>query len=315
MNTNTKAQQLRQKRDELMKASSLHSSAIADNAKLISAGETADLIAASLAKLKILHRKKEESGFITKVRSLVPFKRTAEKIEEDIEKAAAKGCSVSEVTTNLMEAISQKRNAVEGIVGDLFNLYDNIENTYEDTLELTNTIRQSIEDGEFEKAELFNVNTLLAELLEYQTIMKENMQSAKNTIQAAQVSVHQIVALQPKLKAQLDDGLSILVTLNELEELNSTCNDLEELCNIIREDNRENAAAAQLSAIGRQVKSKEQLLRLEDSAKRHEELNLQIINKFKEAENSVGAKVDIMKRIADKETFGAEAMRPTAIGE
>lgn len=295
----SKSQILREKRDTLMQASSMHSSAIADNAKLISAGETAELIAASLAKLKILHRKKEESGFMTKMRNIIPFVKTAEAIEENYEKAAAKGSSVSEVTTNLMEAVSNKRNAVESIVGDLFNLYDNIEETYHNTEALTNDIRESIDNGEFEKAELFNVNTLLAELLEYQTIMRENMQSAKNTIQAAQVSVHQIVALQPKLKAQLDDGLSILVTLNELEELNSTCNDLEELCSIIREDNRESAASAQLAAIERQVKSKEQLLRLENSAKRHEELNLKIINKFKEAEESVGAKVDIMKRIAD----------------
>lgn len=295
----TRSQVLRKKRDALMQASSTHSSAIADNAKLISAGETAELIASSLAKLKILHRKKEESGFMSKLRGMIPFVDTVNQVEENIEKAAAKGSSVSEVTKNLMEAVSTKRDAVETIVGSLFQLYDNIETTYQDTVALTDDIRTSIDNNEFEKAELFNVNTLLAELLEYQTIMKENMQSAKNTIQAAQVSVHQIVALQPKLKAQLDDGLSILVTLNELEELNTTCADLEELCGVIREENRESAAAAQLGAIGRQVKSKEQLLRLENSAKRHEELNLQIINKFKEAEESIGSKVDIMKRIAD----------------
>lgn len=299
MDTKTKSKELREKRDHLMQASDRHSKAIADKAKLIGAGETSELIAATLSKLQILDRKTEESGWMTKIRSMIPFADSVEKAEEKVLSAAAKGSTVSEVTSNLMNIVTNKRSAIEKVVYDLYDLHSDMESTLNTTVVLIEEIQSDIDNNVFEKAEAFSVNTLLAELLEYKEIMRENVQTAMNTIQAAQVSSHQIIALQPKLKAQLDDGISILTVLNELEDLNTVCADLEELSNKIRDDNREKAYSAQVSAIERQTKSKDQLLRLENNAKRSLELQQDIQKKFLEIDKSQKEKVEILTRISN----------------
>lgn len=292
----TRPQELRAKRDSLMQKSNTHSDSIASKAKLISAGETSELIAQTLSKLKIMSNKSEDAGWITKIKAMIGGK-TVEDIEGKVYKSAAMGGTVKEVTENLMQIISTKRQAIEGVVNDLFDLHDDMNKTYQETDTLIKEIEKDIEESVYEKAEEFNVSTLLAELLEYRGIMKENIQSATNTIQAAQVSVHQIVALQPKLQAQLKDGISVLTVLNELKSLNDACSDLEDLSNIIREDNINKAYAAQLDAVDRQMIKKDKILQIENNAKRSLQLQKDIAEKLSEVENSTQDRINVLKKV------------------
>jgi len=301
----TRPQELREKRDSLMQKSNTHSDSIASQAKLISAGETSELIAQTLSKLKIMENKSEESGWVTKIKAMIGGK-TVEEVEGRVHKSAAMGGTVKEVTENLMNIVSNKRKAIENVVNDLFDLHDDMTKTYEETDTLIQEIEKDLEENVYEKAEQFNVSTLLAELLEYREIMKENIQSATNTIQAAQVSVHQIVALQPKLQAQLKDGISVLTVLNELKSLNDACSDLEDLSNIIREDNISKAYQAQLDAVDRQNVNKDQILRIENRAKRYGQLQLDVADKMKEVENSTQTRIDVLKRVHESNILQIE---------
>lgn len=307
----TRPQELREKRDSLMQKSNTHSDSIASQAKLISAGETSELIAQTLSKLQIMENKSEESGWVTKIKAMIG-RKTVEEVEGRVHKSAAMGGTVKEVTENLMNIVSNKREAIENVVNDLFDLHDDMTKTYEETDVLIQEIEKDLEENVYEKAEQFNVSTLLAELLEYREIMKENIQSATNTIQAAQVSVHQIVALQPKLQAQLKDGISVLTVLNELKSLNDACSDLEDLSNIIREDNISKAYQAQLDAVDRQNVNKDQILRIENRAKRYGQLQTDVADKMKEVENSTQTRIDVLKRVHESNTLQIENSKQEA---
>lgn len=267
------------------------SNGISETMKLINVGETAELIAESLAELNMMNNQSTESGWKSKMRSLVPF-GLLDKAEENVRKGVIKGSTIAQVTKNIIDSITTKRTHVESMVEGLFDLYDKINISYNNVRSIKQDIEQRLEDGDFEDREEFHAKILLAEILEYQSIQQENMNSAKGAIEAARVSVQQIAALQPKLKAQLNDGLSIRASIEELNTLTSTCSAIEVMCEGLRTENREKVATAQLEAIKRYTVSDSSLKAIQDSTKRQNQLMNNISKSREEMVNSSQRKID-----------------------
>ena len=290
--------ELRDIRDQLVGDTSTHHNQIAESMKLISAGETSEMIASALTEIDMLNSRSEESSWKTRLKRLLPF-NAAEKIEEKVRLTHAQGSTVKEVTEQLLSAVTKKRETVEGIMGGLFGLYDHMETAYTNVKAFGEGLNESLQGDTYNNEEKFHLNSMLAETLEYASIIQENLGHCKNTIQAGQVSVQQIAGLQPKLKAQLSDGLSILVGLEELSQLTDTCKAIEEMCDVLRSENRERVASAQLTAIERHSGS-ENIKAIEKNLNRNIELTSEIAKRQMTLNEETVQKVEVLKKAVDR---------------
>lgn len=292
--------ELREERDRIFNEGRNFSNRIAEKMKLIDAGETSTLVSEALSAIEILNRKTEEPKWKSMARKLLPF-GLVETAEQKIIKTTAESSSINDVVEKLISAVTLKRETVEGIVGDLHDLFENMEKSSVSLIEYKDNLELLISnESEFSKKEMFLMKNIKAETLEQISIIQENLVHCRNTIQAGEVSVRQIAALQPKLEAQLKDGMSIMVALEQLSQLTETCDGINEMCEIVRKENRENAYKAQMSALERQLSNGKATENLKLTLQRSVELNGQLLSLQQKVEAQTETQIKTLEDIHHK---------------
>lgn len=272
---------------------------ISDTMKIVNVGEIGELVSEALVGLGMSNAQDEEPTWKTKIRQLIPFE-LSNTIEKKARKSMIKGSTISEVITKINDAITKKRKHIESMSDGLFDLYDKIETSYNRIHAMRQDLEIRIGNEGFSEREEFHAKILLAEILEYQSIQQENLTSAKDAIESTRVSVQQISALQPKLRAQLNDGLSIRAPIEELNKLTTSCKAIETMCEGLRSENREKVAQAQLEAIERYTVSDASLKSIQHSAKRQEQLIQQISSSREKMTASAQKKIDTLTEVVNR---------------
>lgn len=290
---------LRNKFSEYINMGEQGANGIGDTMKLVNVGEVNELVSEALIELGMSNEQVEEPTWKTKLRQMIPFE-LANTLEKKARKSMIKGSTITEVTTKIIDAITTKREHIEKMSDGLFDLYDKIETSYIRIHTIRQDLEIRLEKEEFSEREEFHAKILLAEILEYQSIQQENLTSAKGAIESARVSVQQIAALQPKLRAQLNDGLSIRAPIEELNKLTTSCKAIETMCEGLRSENREKVAQAQLEAIERYTISDASLKSIQHSAKRQEQLIQQISSSREKMATSSQKKIDTLTEVVNR---------------
>lgn len=276
-----KVSEIRDLYTKILDESSNNSGQLADLVKVMDLGETRDLIIQTMTQINALTRKPESSAsrFLRKfgLGTIIDKSRNA------VEETVIEGKSVREVSSNLLTAITSKRDNVLRLIDSLYDLKESMVNSYTGMSNVIAGIDEAW--NSYSDREHTQLLIVKSEILETMSYHQDNIVSADGTIKAAESSMVQISQMIPKLRTQINDSMAIRGILNELEEITTICSTVSDVASELRVENRKTMENALLTVIERSVITDKGLALIDSNMRAQQEIQVKLQNKISQVEN------------------------------
>lgn len=275
-------EQIRELYSSILNDSNRNSSQLSELVKVMDLGETKQLVINTMTQISKMSRRKEETSATRFLRKF-GLGKLIDHTKDAAEEAIVESKSVSQVSGDLLDAVSKKRDNVSSMIETLHDLKDSMGETYRQMQAVVEGINEFWE--KYTDRERSHLLILKSEILETMSYHEDNIVSANGTIRAAETSMVQISQMIPKLRSQVNDSMAIRGILNELEEVTDLCQTISDVASELRAENRATMETALLSVIERSVISDTHLALIDKNSKRQEEIQQKIMVKMKEVDN------------------------------
>ncbi|QGZ16083.1 hypothetical protein Kuja_0920 [Vibrio phage vB_VchM_Kuja] len=256
---------------------------IGSKMKMIDFDETQKEVQKAYVTISRMSRKESRVGsFLSKILPDAAFNKLYDKAAEE----SVNGKTVLEISNNLIKSVEERRQRVENIYGDLVDLHNSIVAAHKEL----NAVIEGIDEhlDEFDPVERVKMIALKSEMLLTSQAHEDNIITSKGTIKTAENALMLYSGMIPSIRAQINDGLSIRSALKELENMTEITEQITELCNAVREDNRAVMTQQLMTTLDKTVISEKQIQRLvsnqNEQAKLHKQLSeqIQLVNNRRE---------------------------------
>ncbi|ASD51997.1 hypothetical protein KNT64_gp045 [Pseudomonas phage PspYZU05] len=264
----------------ILNESTKNSGQLSDLVKVMDLGETKELVIKTMTQISSLSRKEENTA--TRFLRKFGFGKMIDKSREAVEETLTEGKSVREVSSNLLTAITTKRDRVVSLIDNLYDLRDSMADSYVQMKSVVEGIDEFWQ--QYSERDHTQLLILKSEIMETMSYHEDNIISANGTIKAAESSMVQISQMVPKLRTQINDSMAIRGILNELEEITEICTTVGDVASELRAENRETMETALISVIERSVISDTQLAVIDKNARRTQEIQNKISAKMVQVE-------------------------------
>lgn len=267
----------------ILTSAEAHPNQLSNIVRVIDMGETQKIIVDVMTTVSQMSRKKEENVASRWLRN-IGLGKVVDRAKDSAVEAMTEGQTVAEVSKRLLGAITSKKDEVSSIMDQLFDLKQNMLDSYQQM----QAIIQGIDDNwpEFNERDQFHLGGLKAEILETMSHHRDNITSAAGTIKAAEMANTQISQMIPKLRSQINDSMSIRGSLEQLRNLTELCQTVGEACSEMRVENRQAMETTLIEVLDRSVISKTQLTLIETNLKEQQRFQQRLTDKFTEVTSS-----------------------------
>lgn len=267
----------------ILTSAEAHPNQLSNIVRVIDMGETQKIIVDVMTTVSQMSRKKEENVASRWLRN-IGLGKVVDRAKDSAVEAMTEGQTVAEVSKRLLGAITSKKDEVSSIMDQLFDLKQNMLDSYQQM----QAIIQGIDDNwsEFNERDQFHLGGLKAEILETMSHHRDNITSAAGTIKAAEMANTQISQMIPKLRSQINDSMSIRGSLEQLRNLTELCQTVGDACSEMRVENRQAMETTLIEVLDRSVISKTQLTLIETNLKEQQRFQQRLTDKFTEVTSS-----------------------------
>ena len=277
----------------ILTSSESHPNQLSNIVRVIDMGETQKIIVDVMTTVSQMSRKKEENVASRWLRN-IGLGKVVDRAKDSAVEAMTEGQTVAEVSKRLLDAINTKKAEVSNIMEQLFDLKQNMLDSYQQMQMIVDGIDENW--GSFNERDQFHLRGLKAEILETMSHHRDNITSAAGTIKAAEMANTQISQMVPKLRSQINDSMSIRGSLEQLRNLTELCQTVGDACSEMRVENRQAMETTLIEVLDRSVISKTRLALIESNMKEQERFQKRLTDKFSEVSNSVEERTERLSR-------------------